>query len=106
VGCGSATDDVTVTIFRGLFIPNSFTPNGDGLNDQFRIKAYDNYKILKFVIYNRWGSIVYNSNNTTDGWDGTYKGYPQPMGAYIYYIEMQNSNGEKIVKKGTVQLLR
>ncbi len=106
VGCGSATDDVSVTIFRGLFIPNSFTPNGDGLNDRFRIKALDNYKVLKFVIYNRWGSIVYDSPNITDGWDGTYKSYPQPMGAYIYYLEMQNSNGEKIVRKGTIQLLR
>jgi gliding motility-associated-like protein len=106
LGCGSATDNVTVTIFKGLFIPNSFTPNGDGLNDRFRIKAFDNYKILKFVIYNRWGSMIYNSTNATDGWDGNYKSYPQPMGAYIYIIEMQNSNGEKFDKKGTVQLLR
>jgi gliding motility-associated-like protein len=106
VGCGTASDNVNVTIYKGFFMPNSFTPNGDGINDRFRIKAYDNYKILRFVIYNRWGAVIFNSDNATEGWDGTYKGYPQPMGAYIYYLEMQNSNGQKIVKQGTVQLLR
>ena len=106
LGCGSATDDVSVTIFRGFFIPNSFTPNGDGLNDKFRIRAYDNYKVLKFVIYNRWGQVVYTSNNATDGWDGTYKSFPQLPGAYIYNLELQDSNGKKTIKQGTLQLLR
>jgi gliding motility-associated-like protein len=106
VGCGSASDNVNVTIFRGFFIPNSFTPNGDGKNDRFRIRAYENYTITRFIIYNRWGSIIFNSTNTTDGWDGTYKEYPQPMGVYIYYLELKNSNGEKMIKQGTVQLLR
>jgi gliding motility-associated-like protein len=106
VGCGSAADDVHVTLYKDLFIPNSFTPNGDGLNDKFRIRVFDNYKILRFVIYNRWGSLVYSSTNATDGWDGAYKGYQQQIGAYVYYLEMESNTGRKIVKQGTVQLLR
>jgi len=106
VGCGSASDDVHVTLYKDLFIPNSFTPNGDGLNDKFRVRIFDNYKILRFVIYNRWGSLVYSSINATDGWDGTYKAYEQQVGAYIYYLEMESTTGRKIIKQGTVQLLR
>lgn len=106
VGCGSASDDVHVTLYKDMFIPNSFTPNGDGLNDKFRIRLFDNYKILRFVIYNRWGSVVYSSTNATDGWDGTFKGYSQQIGAYIYYLEMESNSGRKIIKQGTVQLLR
>jgi len=106
VGCGSASDDVHITLYQELFIPNSFTPNGDGLNDKFRIRVFDNYKILRFVIYNRWGSLVYSSTNAIDGWDGTYKGYQQQAGAYIYYLEMESTAGRKIIKQGTIQLLR
>ncbi len=106
VGCGSSTDDVTVTVYKGFFIPNAFTPNGDGKNDRFRILAYDNYKMEKFVIYNRWGSIVFKTDKAGDGWDGTFKGLPQPMGSYIYYLEFLDGTNKRIVKQGTVSLLR
>lgn len=106
VGCGSASDDVNVKLYKGFFIPNSFTPNGDGKNDFFRLIPFDNYKLIRFVVYNRWGTAVFNSANIDKGWDGTYNGFPQPIGAYIYYIDLKNANGEHIIKQGTVTLLR
>lgn len=106
VGCGQSTDDVNVQVFKGLFIPNSFTPNGDGKNDRFRIVPFDNYKVIRFVIYNRWGSVIFNSTDIGSGWDGNYKSLPQPIGSYIFYLELQGTNGEKITKRGTVNLLR
>lgn len=106
VGCGSATDEVNIQVFNDFFIPNSFTPNGDGKNDKFRILTYDNYRIAKFIIYNRWGTAVYSSKDATTGWDGTVNGLPQPIGTYIYYIELLPPAGKALIRRGTVLLLR
>lgn len=106
LGCGTASDDVSVTIYKGLFIPNAFTPNNDGINDKFRILIYDSYSIQRFVIYNRWGAEVYHSKNPDEGWDGTYKSYPQPIGSYIYLLELSGPDNKKVVKRGTISLLR
>lgn len=106
VGCGSAADEVAVKVYSDLFIPNSFTPNGDGINDRFRVLPLDNYKVLRFLVFNRWGSIVYSATDFTNGWDGNSKGMPQQSGSYIYHLELQNSSGRKVVKEGTVFLLR
>jgi len=89
-----------------VFIPNSFTPNGDGKNDRFRVLPYENYKLLKFLIYNRWGAVVYNSKDLYNGWDGNVNGQPQQTGTYIYYLELQNKDGKKVVKQGQLVLLR
>ena len=106
LGCGTASDDVLVAIYKGLFIPNAFTPNNDGLNDKFRILIYESYTIQRFVIYNRWGAEVYSSKVADDGWDGTYKSYPQPMGSYVYVLELSGPDNKKIIKRGTISLLR
>jgi len=106
LGCGTAVDNVFVSVYKGFFIPSAFTPNGDGLNDKFSISVYDNYTVNKFLIYNRWGAVIFKSNNPGDGWDGTYKNYPQPMGSYIYYLEMKDPDNKIIIKQGTISLLR
>ncbi|HEY8658044.1 MAG TPA: gliding motility-associated C-terminal domain-containing protein [Hanamia sp.] len=105
VGCGTAMDDVKVSVYKDIFIPNAFTPNGDGINDVFSIIPLDNYKINKFFIYNRWGILIFKTEDAHMGWDGKLHGEPLPAGAYVYYIEMQN-NKRKVSKKGTVLLLR
>ncbi len=67
-----------------IFIPNAFSPNGDGLNDKFRIKAY-NAKDFRMQVLSRWGKMLYDSNNPTEGWDGrTLDGDDCPTGVYIY----------------------
>lgn len=105
VGCGIATDRVMVNVYDELKIPNAFTPNGDGINDQFRFLPLDNYKLLYFEIYNRFGQLVFKTSDIHQGWDGTYKGLVQPTGTYAYRIEMVNEKGGRITRKGAVTLL-
>ena len=106
VGCGSASDAANVKVYEDFYIPNAFTPNGDGKNDRFGILALDNYKVKHLAIYNRWGETVFEAKDVYEEWDGKYKGLPQPAGAYIYYLELESSSRHKIVKRGTLLLLR
>ena len=106
VGCGSGTDNVNVYIYHDIYVPNAFTPNGDGNNDFFRIVPLENYTLERFTIYNRWGNVVFNTSSPGKGWDGNFNNLPQPMGTYVYYIKLHSPNGKNIIKKGTVLLLR
>lgn len=87
-----------------LFIPNTFSPNGDGLNDVFRI--YGLYKQLdEFSIYNRYGERVFHTKSTSAGWDGLYKARRCDVGTYYYIIKLVNNNGEQESRKGQVTLV-
>jgi gliding motility-associated-like protein len=89
----------------GIFIPNAFTPNGDGNNDI--LLAYGTtIKSLIFTVYDQWGELQFRSTNKASGWDGTYKGTKQPVGVYVYYVEATLNDGQVVKKKGTVTLLR
>ena len=106
VGCGNASDDVTVRVYNDVLMPNAFTPNKDGINDIFHVLALDNYELSSFNIYTRWGQRIFSTTNATIGWDGTVKGLPQATGLYVYYLEMKSKAGKKITRKGTVLLIR
>ena len=91
-----------------FFLPNAFSPNGDGKNEFFRPRSIC-IKTLDFRIYNRWGNMVYASNSPTDsGWDGTTpkNGKDGNEGVYSYELNATLLNGTVIVKKGTVTLLK
>lgn len=106
VGCGSASDDAIVKVYKDVLMPNAFTPNKDGLNDIFHVLPLENYELLSFTVYSRWGSMVFSTANATIGWDGTFKNIPQATGVYVYYLEMKSRSGKKISRKGTVLLIR
>ena len=106
VGCGSSTDDVNVKVYSDFYIPNAFTPNNDGKNDVFRILMLDNYKLMRLLIYDRWGQVVFRTEGSYKGWDGKLGGMPQPNDVYIYLVELQAPSGGKITKKGTLLLSR
>ena len=93
-----------------IAIPNVFSPQGDLKNDNFSFIAKNipiqNIKIKEFRIYSRWGQLVYNNETPLIGWDGNYKGIPQPSDIYIYYLALELPNGESLTKKGDVVLLR
>lgn len=89
-----------------LFIPNSFTPNGDFLNDVFKVIGKD-IDLHKFVIYNRWGQEVYNTKDISKGWDGRYRMKDCEIGTYFYYVEYLPKNSVvKKIAKGDLILLR
>jgi gliding motility-associated-like protein len=61
---------------------------------------------MEFTIYNRWGNVVFQSNDITKGWDGTFKGKAQPIDSYVYTITVMTYKGFKLSKKGSVLLIR
>ena len=102
---GSATLHADVTDPLPVFIPNSFTPNGDGNNDLFQLYG-QGIKSVDLKIFNRWGELVYQSNNQFDGWDGTYKGQLQLPQVFTYAVKIVFLDDKKLARKGTVTLLR
>ncbi|MDI9319591.1 MAG: PKD domain-containing protein [Phycisphaerales bacterium] len=112
-GC-SDSDDVVIVVFcdqSQLFIPNTFTPNGDGLNDYFYPQGKGVGKIKSFIVYNRWGQKVYERTNIEanikeQGWDGTFKGEAQNPDTFVYTLEATCDNGETIFWKSDVTLIK
>lgn len=88
-----------------LAIPNVFTPNGDGANDEFRV-AYRSLKSFRCLIFNRWQHQIYTFTDPAQGWDGRINGRKAPEGAYYYIIEATGTDGVKYKRKGAVNLLR
>jgi gliding motility-associated-like protein len=102
-GC-IASDYVTVFVDDlDLEIDNSFTPNADGINDTWVIHNLEQYPEMKIQIYNRWGNLLYEQNNTYVPWDAKYKGEALPSETYYYILELGN-NIEPI--KGIVTIVR
>ncbi|MBC8319254.1 MAG: gliding motility-associated C-terminal domain-containing protein [Bacteroidetes bacterium] len=93
-----------------FYMPNAFTPNGDGLNDFFGpIPRYDYVNRYYMSIFNRWGQMIYETTDINKGWNGIYKGSPCMMGAYVYrivYEEFGQQPIESKVVEGTVMLIR
>jgi gliding motility-associated-like protein len=87
-----------------VYIPNVFSPNGDGKNDLFR-PAMRGFAESELNIYNRWGERLFQSRDNA-GWDGTYRGQPVPEGVYMYTLSVLNLYGEKQFFNGTVVLMR
>jgi gliding motility-associated-like protein len=87
------------------YMPNAFTPNGDGLNDCYGIKFWGVINELEFGIYNRWGERVFFTKNPNDCWDGIYKGKKQDIGVYVYMIKAKTYCGDTF-KKGLFTLIR
>jgi gliding motility-associated-like protein len=100
---GSDTVEVVVIVESVYAVPDAFTPDGDGKNDLFQIYTAGNLSINEFKIYNRWGELVHNS---TSGWDGVYKGEPQPVGTYVYYAVLQYPDGKKETINSAFTLIR
>jgi gliding motility-associated-like protein len=91
---------------KELMIPNAFSPNGDGQNDYFKISNITDEKLIDFKVFNRWGTILFRTSDPRQGWDGNYKGQPQPFGVYGYVIRIAYADGYVETYKGTVTLIK
>lgn len=107
IGC-TASDNVFIKVYEGpmYYLPNSFTPNGDGLNDIFRPIAVGIRSTDYFRVFNRFGTLMFETRQWMQGWDGTLKGKPANSGTYVWMIKGIDKNGAVIEMKGTVILLR
>lgn len=102
------TDSVTIFVIEesSIVTPNAFTPNGDGVNDSYKPTFVGLGQITDFTIYNRWGSLLYATEDPTLGWDGLYNGIEQEVGTYVVVIKGLNQFGDVVVKTTTLALLR
>jgi len=89
-GCGVASDNVFVRVFRKINIPNAFSPNGDGINDVWNIAELITYPESVTKVFNRYGQLIFYSNGYAKPWDGTFNGKPLPFGVYYYIIDRKN----------------
>jgi gliding motility-associated-like protein len=108
-GCrASGYVNVNVVSMPNIFIPNTFSPNGDGLNDIFKIEGMQHEKLVTFLVFDRYGTKVFETTNAMSGWDGTYpNGTPAAADVYFYYIEIANNvNKENVRYKGDILLMR
>jgi gliding motility-associated-like protein len=113
LGCQSS-DNITVFINKQerVFIPTSFSPNDDGINDVFTIYTGKNVKTVKsFKIFNRWGNLVFESSNyapndISKSWDGIFNGNPLPSDVFIYYTIIEFVDGKIEIYQGDVTLMR
>jgi gliding motility-associated-like protein len=86
LGCGSASDDVAISVYKKVKAPNAFTPNGDGVNDQWLITGLDTYPDAVVKVFSRSGLLVFQARSGEKNWDGSYNGKPVPVGTYYYLI--------------------
>ncbi|MCB9252495.1 MAG: gliding motility-associated C-terminal domain-containing protein [Flavobacteriales bacterium] len=91
---------------ENLYIENAFTPNGDLLNDVFRPIKFDGTHSYSLQVFNRWGELVFQSQDPLHGWDGTYNGQPVQDDAYIYKLNFVYEDGIRYNLKGTVTIVR
>jgi gliding motility-associated-like protein len=106
-GCVT-TDTLLVRVFAGwdIFVPNVFSPNGDGINDILNVNLVGVKSLHYFRIYNRWSKKVFETSDAGQGWDGRVNGVLQPMATYVWIAEGIDNNGQTVRKEGSVTLLR
>jgi gliding motility-associated-like protein len=93
-----------------LYLPNAFTPNGDGENDLFYVYG-NGIETVHLRIFNRWGELVFETTELNSGWDGTYRGEPVNPDVFVYYLDVtfcqnQRLSGLSPYKKGSITLIR
>jgi gliding motility-associated-like protein len=107
VGCPTM-DTIKFKVYRGpeLYVPSAFSPNNDGINDEFKFIAVGMKSVDQFTVFNRYGQIVYSSTELMKGWNGRLSGISQPSGTYVWMIKGVDLAGNVHSKKGTVTLVR
>ena len=109
-GCVN-TDSIKVNLIDEcteafIYVPSAFSPNNDGVNDCFRIVSPPKLTNYKMVIFDRWNEKIFEANNTTDCWNGIYKGTEVQSDSYVYVISYTCYNGAQLYKKGVVTVLK
>lgn len=90
---------------QGIYIPDAFSPNGDGMNDSFFV-FINEPKTFNLLIYDRWGALIFSSSDYQVGWDGKYNGKLLPSGIYIYKFSALTFGNKKINRNGTISIIK
>ena len=104
-GC-KISDTVSIeVVINPLFVPTGFSPNGDGLNDVLKVIG-GGTTYFKFLIFDKWGNVVFETSDISKGWDGTYKGKLVKNDTYIWKLEYVDDNGDLQNRIGNVTVVR
>lgn len=107
---GCFTNDTTIrfsiSIDTKIGMPEAFTPNGDGINDIAFVRGWGIKEFIEVTIYNRWGQVVFESNDINNGWDGTFHGEAQGMDTFAYTIKYIDMHDDEQLVKGYITLIR
>ena len=105
-GC-SASDSVSIFVNyeNVVWVPNVFSPNGDGVNDILYVRG-KSIESFEFVIYDRWGEKIFSTNNLDIGWDGTFRGKKMNKAVFVYYLKGIFKDGSSFSQKGDITLIR
>jgi gliding motility-associated-like protein len=105
-GC-NVSGKTTISVSTPLFMPNAYSPNGDGSNDIFRIPPSLGIVLARFSVFDRWGQQVFTTTNVAEGWNGLIRGNIAPVGVYVWVVEYTDSfTGARLAQHGTVMLVR
>jgi gliding motility-associated-like protein len=99
------SNQITLLKEPNIFFPSAFTPNNDNLNDEFKVIG-QYIKAFRMKIFNRWGELVFTSDNINQGWDGNFRGKAQPEGTYAIVCELTDEDGRVYTRDGSIVLLR
>ncbi len=91
---------------KGLYVPTAFTPNHDGKNDEFKALLFGNIKFFELTVYNRWGEVVFRTNDPLKGWDGRVAGIEQNTAVFVWICRYQLEGDKEKIERGTVTLIR
>jgi gliding motility-associated-like protein len=112
-GCSNKAEMQVIVLCKGatIFVPNTFSPNGDGVNDIFFLRGTGLDRVKSMRVFNRWGEVVFEqrdfpSNSQLYGWDGKYRGKTAQPGVYVYQVEVYCENGEVIHFEGNLSLIQ
>lgn len=101
-GC-AASDTVRINVYERIWIPDAFTPNGDGINDSWELRGIENYPEAEITIFNRWGEIIFFSRQYKQPFDGKFQNTPLPTGVYVYQIKPSST---QTILQGSLTLVR
>ena len=100
----SVSNETVIIPNMTIYVPNTFTPNDDGINDTFGVNG-EAIKEFNMAIYDRWGQLLFESNDKNKRWDGSYKGKKVATGAYVYVINAAGITGLRQTREGQVNII-
>ena len=108
IGCFLKNHQVIIDVIEGytVDVPTAFTPNGDGVNDYIFVRGWGIKELLGFKIFNRFGQLVFETNDISEGWDGTNSGGSQNVETFTYQVKVKTYDDNILTKIGTIKLLR
>jgi gliding motility-associated-like protein len=112
-GCSGSDSIILIALCNkeSIYIPNTFSPTNDGVNDNFFPRANGSVLVKSMTIFNRWGQVVFDkrnfyANGSANGWDGKYNNVLQRPDVYVYILKLVCANDETFTQRGNITLIR